>query len=632
MKCVISIIGLSLIIQLTLYGQTQENTYWTLPHPEQVTLHDSLMARAIEAGVRGRITSLPEAKDGYWFNLYSRASKAEDSTEYEARLGRNWQGEHVGKWLISAARAANRTQDPKLIALVKEKAAYLLVQQDDSGYLATYIPSQRFYSETRTDWSKTWDIWSSSYNMMGLLEINRYWPDKPYIEAATKIGDLLYQTFYKTGKSVAYRGNHYGLSSVVLIEPIVDLYTTTGERKYLDFAREIMRQIEARPELKLMERTLSGGDIYHIGDGKIYQLLWIYTGIAKLYKATGETEYLQAAEKAWQCVTDKHLTPTGGPWGGIGGVGTEKFNRGFFWSPYGLIETCNIMSWIHLNRELLTITGAVKYAEMLERVFYNALLGAQYYDGERWHYFSHTNGLRSVGAYHACCRSSGMLSLEEFAPLVFAQTEDGIAVNLYAPCTANLRLSQDRLVTVTQNTDYPMGETILIQIDPKRDCRFTLLLRIPVWTHSSRIEVNGQAFKKAVTPGSFVMFDRHWQRGDTVTLIFPMSFRFETKQDYYQQSKDYYHKLDWFSLAKGPLVYATHGLIYGTEREEAFRFDLNFPEKHIREVSPPEGCLGPAIEFRPFNKKPLLMMPFCDTGGIEPGQWRLTWLQLAQDR
>ena len=91
-----------------------------------------------------------------------------------------------------------------------------------------------------------------------------------------------------------------------------------------------MKQMEERPELRLMQRTLEHANIQSIGDGKIYQLLWTFTGIAKLYQATGEDKYLVAIKNAWKDVVDNHLTPTGGPWGGVG-IHFETFNSRKFW-------------------------------------------------------------------------------------------------------------------------------------------------------------------------------------------------------------------------------------------------------------------------------------------------------------
>ena len=49
---------------------------------------------------------------------------------------------------------------------------------------------------------------------------------------------------------------------------------------------------------------------------------------------------------------------------------------GTCYSPYPYSETCSMMDWLRLNIELLPVTGEAKYAEQIEKIAYNAMLGA----------------------------------------------------------------------------------------------------------------------------------------------------------------------------------------------------------------------------------------------------------------
>jgi len=592
----------------------------TLLDPQDVELK-GLIGQGAEASREGRLKSFPTWENGKLIKMFSKESMDP--------VGTDWLGEHAGKWMYAAARAANRTNDRELLKTLKATADYLVSMQEPDGYLGTYAPAVRFTSDTRKNFGRTWDIWTHSYLILGFLEINRYWPNKRYLSAATKIGDLLYKTFYRTGKNVAYRGNHFGLSGTVLLEPIIELYKQTGDQRYINFGKEIVKQMNERPELQLVSRMLKGSDLSRIADGKIYQLCWNYVGIARLYEVTGNPDYLKAVQNAWQNIVEYHLTLSGGPWGGIGVNSYESFNgnRRGFWSPYGFVETCNIMTWIQLNRDLFLITGEAKYAEMIEKTAYNQLLGAQYPDGEGWCYFSFPNGKRHLALYNGCCRSSGALALEEIAPIVFGKMGNGVSVNIYTESEGTITLPKAGTVKIIQKTDYPMDGKIKLVINPEKRVQFPLFLRIPEWADETSIEINGRAVTEDVTKGSYLELIRKWERGDEIVLNFPMKLRIHKKIDKAPHRESDIYRIDWMALTRGPLVYAINGLIDGKEREEVLNVPEENPEGLFSACPTPSGFNGPAFQLTLPNRVPILFLPYYEAGGRSVRTWRLTWFQ-----
>ena len=586
--------------------------------PQQVQL-GGLLGRGAEASRLGRLRTLTTWEDGRLLNIFRK--------EDMDTVGVDWLGEHAGKWMIAAARAAVRTDDAELLQMLQKTADFLMSMQEPDGYLGTYAPSVRFTSDVRINFDRTWDIWNHSYLILGFLEMNRYWPDERYLNAALRMGGLLYKTFYKTGKSTAYRGNHFGLSGTILLEPVVELYKVSGEGKYLDFAEHIVEQMEGRPELRIISQTLAGNDLQRVGDGKIYQLCWNYVGIAKLYEITGNSDYLKAAQMAWDNIVAHHLTADGSPWGGIGGH-HEIFNRAGYWVPYGLVETCNTMSWIHLNRDLLRLTGEAKYAEILERTAYNALLGAQYPDGERWCYFIFPNGRRHEAIYRDCCRSSGMVALEEIPPLVYGLRDGGVSVNLYAESAAILHLPRAGKVEIAQKTAYPTEGKIALAVNPATPAEFPLFARVPEWADEAHIAINGEEQTAAMEKGRFVRLQRKWKRGDTVLLDFPLPLILHRSTERETHRGADMYSIDWMAVSRGPLVYAVHGLIDGVNREAVLPMPEENPESLFVLAPAPAGCDGPALELNVRGRGPITLLPYYEAGGREVGTWRLTWMQV----
>src|SRR5690606_27349560 len=135
-----------------------------------------------------------------------------------------------------------------------------------------------------------------------------------------------------------------------------ELYLLTGEPRYLQLAECVLEQANASPRLALLERALAGADPSEIATGKAYQLCWNLVGLARLHRATGRADYREALDRQWQAIREHHLSLGGGPFGGIGHRSREAFNPAGVFDPEAYIETCSLLSWIQLNRQLLAIT------------------------------------------------------------------------------------------------------------------------------------------------------------------------------------------------------------------------------------------------------------------------------------
>jgi hypothetical protein len=555
----------------------------------------------------------------------------------------DWYGEHAGKWLYAAAKAAWRTGDAGLAANVRCIADFLVGVQDPDGYLGTYAPARRFMRKQapgpRT-WDgapgkRSWDIWTHSHLILGLLEVNKYFPAPAYVEAARRIGDLCWRTLTDGGIDITGLGNHHGMSATVLIDPAVELYFTTAEKKYLELAQLILRQANGRAELRLLDEALAGTDAAEIGTGKAYQLCWNLVGMAKLHRATGDAQLLGAVRQVWESIRSNHLSLGGGPWGGVAHRSREVFNHRGFFSPYGYVETCATLSWIQLNRELLQITGEAGYAEEIERSAYNDLLGALAPDGENWCYYSFPNGKRVHTTYWRCCKSSGAMALEELPAIAYGLREQkNIAVNLYGPGRVALATAQG-IVTLEQVTRYPLDGDIRILVNPERPARFAILVRIPGWADRAVIRVNGTDAGLAAAPGTFVALERNWQANDEIVLQFPMSPRVHRRTHRnIQESRapdgtpvvQEVLRSDHAAITRGPLVYAT-GLIDGFKPEETIRIPEGPGDSVLEVIDPPPGYRGPAIRLQLDYRAPLTFLPYYEAGGRQDGAWRLTWLQ-----
>ncbi|MEA5667765.1 glycoside hydrolase family 127 protein, partial [Stenotrophomonas sp. MH1] len=400
---------------------------------------DGLLGQMLAANRSGRLSHFIVDEDSPSISIFGQAHKQQNQEG-------DWYGEHAGKWLSATARAVAQGGQPQLEANLRRVADWLISQQDADGYLGNYAADRRFtvpQPPKPESWNgepalRTWDIWTHSYLILGFLETWRALGDDSYLQAARRIADLCWQAL-ESGIDITTLGNHHGMSATVLLDPAADLYLVTGEPRYLALAEKILKQANANPRLALLDKGIAGEDAAFIATGKAYQLSWNLVGLAKLYKATGKHDYRIAIDNLWHNIRAQHLTLGGGPWGGVAHRSREVFNAPRTFFPQAYVETCSVLAWMQLNRELLAITGHARYAEELERTAYNDLLAAMAPNGEDWCYYTFPNGKRVHTTYWRCCKSSGAMAVEELPQVAYGVAADGgLRINLYGPGQATL--------------------------------------------------------------------------------------------------------------------------------------------------------------------------------------------------
>lgn len=603
--------------------------------PSAVQL-DGLFGQMLAANRSGRLSHFIVDEGSPSITIFGQAHKQKNQEG-------DWYGEHAGKWLSATARAVAQGGQAQLEANLRRVADWLLSQQDADGYLGTYAADRRFtvpQPPLPESWNgepalRTWDIWTHSYLILGFLETWRALGDESYLYAARRIADLCWQAL-ESGIDITTLGNHHGMSATVLLDPAADLYLATGEPRYLALAEKILQQANANPRLALLDKGLAGEDAAFIATGKAYQLSWNLVGLAKLYKATGNPDYRLAVDNLWRSIREHHLTLGGGPWGGVAHRSREVFNAPRTFFPQAYVETCSVLAWMQLNRELLAITGHARHAAELERTAYNDLLAAMAPNGEDWCYYTFPNGKRVHTTYWRCCKSSGAMAVEELPQIAYGIAADGgLRVNLYGPGKAVLVHADAGKVSLEQRTRYPFDGTIDIDVRPEHGAVFSIGLRIPDWAEDARIAINGEFQPVEAGDDGFVQLRRCWQAGDSIRVGLPMQPRLHRAANInVQESRapdgspvaQEVLRWEYVGLSLGPLVYATR-LVDGYKTDETLRLPDAPPSQWLQVGE--DGGEGPVVTMQLQYRAPLQFEPYYRCGGREDGSWRLSWLSLA---
>ena len=445
-----------------------------------------------------------------------------------------WSGEFAGKYLTGAVQLLRLTNDESLRTYLGTFVDRLVSLQDPAdGYLGPYRKSERLalWDSTTNEW--TWDLWNHYHMMLGLLMWSEDTGDKDAFHSARAIADLFCAKFLDTGTKIidiTYRystdGNHAPIHGLAL------MYSMTGTRKYLELAHQIV------DEFQLFDRDgLQGGDYVRqaLAGKEFYQTprprwesLHNLLGIAELFYITGNEDFRTTFQHFWWSIakTDRHNN--GGFSSGEGAVG----------SPYhpGSIETCCTVAWIALSFEMLRMTENSIVADEIEMSTLNQVIGYQFRDGLVCTYNTPMDGKRiscvEQVAWQTRPGSEELICCTANAPRGFGLISDwalmcddgGLVLNWYGPSVMKTQINGTP-VTLTQVTEYPKDGRIAITVDTQVPETFSLKLRIPYWSDTTRVKVNG-TYVSDVVPGRYLVLDREWASGDSVEINLDMSLRY----------------------------------------------------------------------------------------------------------
>jgi len=438
-----------------------------------------------------------------------------------------WQSEFWGKWFTSAVLAYKYKPGAELKAKLNKAVDGLIATQTTDGYIGNYADDKHL---------QAWDIWGRKYCMLGLIAWYDISGEKKALDAAGKVAIHLKTELDVRNALIVRMGNHRGMAASSVLEPLCQLYARTGEKRFLDFAEEIVRQWETPdgPQLiskstvdvgKRFPRPTRGWYGWEQGQ-KAYEMMSCYEGLLELYRLTGKDEYLSAAEKTWKSILDTEINYAGSgsaveAW--FGGKSLQHLPINHYQ------ETCVTVTWIKFSQQLLRLTGDSRYADVIEQAFYNALLGSMKPDGSDWAKYTPLSGQRLEGSEQCgmglnCCSASGPRGLFTLPLTAVMQEKEGVRVNFYIAGNYNLETPKKKKVDIAQETGYPVDGKVVIKINMQKPENFTVRLRIPEWSKQNTVVVNGEPVS-GIKAGEYLSINRNWKAGDRIEIDMDMRAR-----------------------------------------------------------------------------------------------------------
>jgi DUF1680 family protein len=240
-----------------------------------------------------------------------------------------------------------------------------------------------------------------------------------------------------------------------------------------------------------------------------------------------------------------------------GGIGSSSANEGFT-TDYDLPnltayqETCASCAMVFWAHRLALLYGDSQFVDVMERALYNGALAGISLSGD---HFFYVNPLESKGGYKreewfgcACCPPNIARLIASLGNYIYAQSDDGIWVNLYVQGKANFELSGKK-VGLEVIGDYPWDGHMIFFLHPSESFEFSFHLRVPGWCKGAEVRVNGKKEENPTIEKGYIVLRRNWKEGDKVEIDLPMPVE---KMVAHPEVKEDVGKI---ALQRGPLVY-----------------------------------------------------------------------------
>lgn len=489
------------------------------------------------------LTGYPE-QSGFPFNT-GMWTEQMDFTDREFPGGSGWWPyEQTGYYLDGALRCGYMNNSEELIKRVKENISYVLENADSDGTLHA--------GNVKDDW------WPLVVFMRMLFEEYKVTGDAKILEGIKKH----YQSVYKKAESFNLpKDSGFSTRKLLHIEHLCKLYDLTNNKWYLEIAEKLYNKFQANADVSQTKELLpltakgmaqgmrpSGHSVTYHEFLKLPVILFYYTQ---------KEEYKLAFERGFELLKQHHELADGlsSSVEGLEGKAVDMAH-----------ELCNVSDFNWTAGWALLATGNVKYADKMEKVMYNAGFSSvtadfkahQYYgnpnmpissdmssfynDKSGWGFAAKGRLCYRPGHDTECCSGNVHRMFPTFVNRAVITEPNGVKIALYLPSIIDVKIKNEQL-KFTQETSYPFNHTIDIKIENAPSKRINFDFRIPGWSESYVIKLNGHVIQQGTDNTFFESIKRKFKKGDILNIAFKTSPKIDDRDK-------------GIAIMYGPLVYS----------------------------------------------------------------------------
>ncbi len=494
------------------------------------------------------------------------------------QIGPVYSDSDIYKWMEAVGFCLQSGDRPALRETASAMIRNVTATQEPSGYLNTYYVGDRKPLRMQYDTQTTGhELYCIGHLLQGAIAYYRATGDEQLLDAGIRFVDDFLLPNYGPGKD--QKGIVAGHPEIEMA--LVELYRTTGNRRYIDLAGYILHgddRIPLRPQqvvymfcgIPFTSRTRL--------EGHAVRAMYACCGATDYYLETGDPAYWKTLNALWDDLAAHQLYVTGG-------VGAREAGEAFG-DPYELPnaraygESCAAIGNMMWNWRMLAATGEARFTDVIERALYNGINSGMSLDGRTYCYrnplafdpagnandrHAPDGNIRNPWYDTTCCPPNLERTFASLPGYFYSTAQDGIYVHLYDNSELSWRMQNGNGIKISQQTHYPWSGDVKLTVTPAMPGEFTVYARIPGWSAHNTVKVNGEPVAGA-QPGSYLPIRRRWSAGDTIDLSFDMTVQALRANPAVTEDRGR------VAFQRGPIVFCMEGL---DQPDRASKTDLN---------------------------------------------------------
>jgi DUF1680 family protein len=471
------------------------------------------------------------------------------------RRGPLYTDSDVYKWLEAVGFVLQTKDNPELRKSAEAVIDEIAAAQEPSGYINTYFTKEHL-AERHQNMRGGHELYCLGHLIQAGIAWQRATGERKLLDVGIRMIEYLIKNF-GPGKQPIYEGHpEMELASI-------ELYRTTGDRRYLNFAGYLLggderNRAQLRPSDVIYLFTAVPFTSRTKLEGHAVRAMYACSGATDYYLETGEESYRQTLANLWEDMTRRKQYLTGG-------VGSRAAGEAFG-EPYELpnqqayTESCAAIGTMFWNWRMMQADPKSQYMNNFERALYNGANSGLSLAGNLYCYRNPLeltgnpdDKIRNPWYDTTCCPPNLQRILASLPGYFYSTSKEGLWVHLFHNSTLDWKLEDGTPVRLRQATEYPWKGRVEFTVEPASAREFTLFIRRPSWSGAPRITVAGGSFPNTMANGYYTI-RRTWKPGDRVVLDMDVSPRLTVANPYLRED------LGKVAVERGPLVYAMEGI------------------------------------------------------------------------
>ena len=397
----------------------------------------------------------------------------------------------IAKWMESAAFLLQKAPNDELQAQVEHVIDCIEAHQCDDGYFNIYhtvvAPEERFRIRDHHE------LYCLGHLIEAAVAYYNATGRERFLNLLDRYIDYVIRVFCTEGSAGFVTPGHEEIELALF-----KLYRLRRNQKYLDLAMFFLNE-RGHTDEGLTSWCSGRYNQSHLpvreqrtAEGHCVRACYLYAAMADAAKETGDTAMLEACRALFDDIVQKKMYITGG-------IGSSHHGEAFT-TRYDLpndtayAETCAAIALALFADRMKEIELDAKYADIVEREYYNGMLAGLSLDGKAFFYENPLEINLADRTRHtsvndrdrlpiterlevfdcSCCPPNVTRFIASLGSSVFSRADDAIAVHQFVNCSARIDGA-----AVQMETEYPHNGRVCMEITGAGGKR--LFVRVPGW-------------------------------------------------------------------------------------------------------------------------------------------------------